>query len=261
MKFQSILFYGRIYRIIFQVFVTLVIIGLEAAQAQEKIPSEVNIIISRCEKAMGGREAYDRLRHITWNFFGNRSLTWDKSTGDLRVDLRTEKSIYLVNLNTKKGRIYKNGREYTQPDSLARYLKDARDMWVNDSFWLLLPWKLREPGINYVYAGEMRSLQGYQCYVVQITFDKNGMAPGNKYLIFFDKESGLICQWDFYESGHEAAPLFSTVCKNYKGYGGVLISGDRGERELSDIHVFSKLPESVYKEFKRPFYLGRHDDI
>jgi hypothetical protein len=49
--------------------------------------------------------------------------------------------------------------------------------------------------------------------------------------------------------------MFSLPWQNYVRYGSVLLSGDRGERKLSDIKVFKKLPKTVYTEFKRPFYL------
>src|SRR5690606_37283337 len=134
-------------------------------------------------------------------------------------------------------RIYKNGKEYTQPDSVARYLKDAYEIWVNDSYWLVMPWKLRDPGLEYIYSGPMTSLQGFECDVIQLTFKDTGVTPENKYLIYFDKKTGLICQWDFYKTRQAAAPLFSSFWTNYRKFAGVQISGDRGERDLTDIHV------------------------
>jgi hypothetical protein len=35
-------------------------------------------------------------------------------------------------------------------------------------------------------------------------------------------------------------------------YGKILLSGDRGERKLTDIAVYQKLDESVFTDFKKP---------
>ncbi|MEX2336494.1 MAG: hypothetical protein WD555_04400, partial [Fulvivirga sp.] len=50
-------------------------------------------------KAMGGRENYDALRYISWNFFGKRDLVWDKRAGRVRIDVPSEIT-YLLDINT-----------------------------------------------------------------------------------------------------------------------------------------------------------------
>lgn len=221
----------------------------------QKIDPQSQALINNAEKAMGGQQAFDKIRHLSWNFLNIRSLTWDKHSGDVRIDLRNENSVYLYNTKTEKAKILKNGVEQTHPDSLAKYGKVAYEMWINDSYWLIMPFKLDDPGVKQLYLGEMLSEQGYSCDVIQITFENTGVTPDNKYLIYFDKKSGLVCQWDFFRNANDAAPLFTTPWLDYARYQGVLISGDRGERKLSNIHVFKKLPETVYTDFKRPKFL------
>ena len=255
MKKVCNLFYGSKNHSLFRIALLTAIFLPAISRAQ--IIDPVLPLINKCEKAMGGRAAYNDIKHITWNFFGNRSLTWNKHNGDVRIDLRTENSIYLFNINSREGRIFKHGEELTQPDSVAKYINVAYEMWVNDSYWLVMPWKLKDPGVEHLYVGEMANLEGKKCEVIQLTFENTGVTPDNKYLIYFDANTNLVCQWDFYRSKANAAPLFSSIWGDYKEYAGVKFSGDRGERDISDIHVFSKLPDSVYKEFKRPFYLGR----
>lgn len=232
----------------------LLVITILKSYAQNT-DSDAQILIDKAEQAMGGREAYEDLRHLTWNFLGFRTLTWDKHSGDVRIDYANENTTYLINTQTKEGRIFKNGEEYTQADSLEKYLRQAYEIWINDSYWLVMPFKLADEGVNQKYLGKKKTLEGKDCETIQITFNNTGVTPDNKYLIYFDNETGLVCQWDFYRNSSDEKPLFEAPWLNYVRYGRVLLSGDRGEKKLSDIKVFRKLPKTVYTEFKRPFYL------
>ena len=55
--------------------------------------------------SMGGRENWDKTRYISWNFFGRRNLVWDKAEGNVRIESIPDSTIYLVNVNTGKGRV------------------------------------------------------------------------------------------------------------------------------------------------------------
>jgi hypothetical protein len=216
---------------------------------------KIHALIERAEKQMGGQKALDNINTLSWNFFNIRTLTWNKNTGDVRIDWRTENSVYIINTETKKGKILKNGVEVTNSDSLATFLKDAYDMWINDSYWLLMPFKLNDPGVHKTYIGRMGSLNSAECDVISLSFEEVGVTPNNKYLIYFDKRSGYVVQWDYFKNKTDAQPIFSTVWQDYKSYGNVKLSGNRGETEITDIRVFKRLDDSVYKNFKRPSFL------
>src|SRR5687768_15463746 len=49
--------------------------------------------------AMGGRQAWDNTRFISWNFFGNRNLIWDKKDERVRIESINDSITYIVNLN------------------------------------------------------------------------------------------------------------------------------------------------------------------
>ena len=61
---------------------------------------------------------------------------WDKWTGDVKLDLDNLKNdqTVLLNINTDKGRVMKNGQEITQPDSVAKYVKQGKSAWINDAY-------------------------------------------------------------------------------------------------------------------------------
>jgi hypothetical protein len=45
--------------------------------------------------------------------------------GNVRSDYLKDGSKVLVNVNTLKGQVFRNGAEVTQPDSLAKYLQEG----------------------------------------------------------------------------------------------------------------------------------------
>ena len=50
-------------------------------------------------EAMGGRKNWDMERYFKWNFFGARTLWWDKWKGDVRIQMHNEDSaVFLVNI-------------------------------------------------------------------------------------------------------------------------------------------------------------------
>ena len=69
-------------------------------------------------KAVGGRYAWDMTRYIRWTFFGSRSLVWDKTKEKVRIDYLNNDTKIRLNLKDMTGRVYKDGKEMTNPDSL-----------------------------------------------------------------------------------------------------------------------------------------------
>lgn len=209
-------------------------------------------LADRVMEAMGGRKNWDKTRFISWNFFGSRHLTWDKWTGDVRIDYLRTKQVILLNVNTEKGRVQKNGEELTQPDSIARYVKQAKSAWINDSYWLVMPFKLKDSGVTLSYIGPEATQDNQMAEKVQLTFDKVGDTPQNKYFVWISPESGLVTQWAYFAKAENEQPNFILPWKNYQKHGSILLSGDRGERKLTEIKVDSKLPKTVFTSFDAP---------
>lgn len=213
---------------------------------------DVETLKAKVLEAMGGQKNYDKTRYIHWTFFGNQSLTWDKHKSRVRIDFLKENSVYILNLNDKSGKILKKGVEQTHPDSLNKFLEDARRIWINHSYWLVMPWKLGDPGVSLKYLGDTKTADGNDAEYLEMTFKEVGVTPNNKYWIYFDKKSHLITQWSHFSNFADEKPRFTMPWKDYKMFGKILLSGDRGERKLTDIAVYQKLDESVFTDFKKP---------
>lgn len=207
-------------------------------------------IADRVMVAMGGRKNWDESRFFTWNFFGRRSLWWDKFTGDVRIELHDQDSLkILVNINDNSGRVSMFGTEMTHQDSLTKYLDRGKGIWINDAYWLFMPFKLKDSGVTLAYHGEDTTQTGALADVLQLTFKDVGNTPQNKYHVWVDRADNLVKQWAFYRENDMDTPSFITPWVGYQKYGKVLLAGDRGERKISDIAAPEKLEESFFKEF------------
>ncbi len=200
--------------------------------------------------AQGGRQNWDATHFVAWNFFGNRKLIWDKYSGNVRIEYLKNDMKILVNINDLKGKVFKDGAEITQPDSLAKYLEEGRKAWINDSYWLVMPFKMKDSGLTLKYVGENTTAKGAKADVVQLTFVGVGVTPNNKYKVWVDKQTHLVSQWAHYKDAAQPEPNFITSWEDYQPYGKIKLSALRGpERRITDIYVFDKLPETVFTSF------------
>lgn len=205
-------------------------------------------------KRLGGEEAWERTRYLTWNFFGSRRHLWDKTTGDVRIEWTDRDSgaatVVLMNVKTKRGRAWRDGEAVTDAEALAALLDEGEGAWINDSYWLIMPYKLRDPGVTLAALGERDMIDGRPAQVLELTFEKVGRTPQNKYHVYIADDSGLIEQWDFYASRDDAEPRFRIPWRGWKRHGRIMLSGDRGERsgralEITGIAVPDRVPEGA----------------
>ncbi|GAA0892159.1 hypothetical protein GCM10009122_18380 [Fulvivirga kasyanovii] len=203
--------------------------------------------------AMGGRKNYDNIRYIAWNFFGERDLVWDKHTGRVRIEVPSRKTTYLVNINTLEGKVIKDSSEITNPDSLQVYLNRAKDIWINDSYWLVMPFKLKDSGVTLKYSREDTTATGIKADVITLTFESVGSTPDNKYEVYIDKTDHLVRQWAYFKEAGQGEPSAIWPWDNYKEYEGVLLSSDRSDgKGPHNVRVFQELPDSVFTSFDKP---------
>jgi pyrroloquinoline quinone biosynthesis protein B len=204
---------------------------------------------------MGGRRAWDRTRYLTWSFFGRRYHVWDKHAGCVRLERNEpgsgEPGVMIIDLNTGTGRAWCGGEAVTAPDELGGMIEAGVDAWINDSYWLVMPYKLKDTGVTLRYRGLGETQDGRAADVLELTFSKVGRTPQNKYHVWVAAESGLVEQWAFFADAADVEPGFVCPWRAWKRYGRIMLSGDRGElggkpARLTGIAVFDELPESVF---------------
>ena len=198
-------------------------------------------------QAMGGRAAWDATRYISWNFFGARQLLWDKETGRVRIDVPQDETVYLIDIDEPiAGQVFRAGEPLTQPDSLVKYAQQGKSIWINDAYWLVMPYKLKDSGVTLHYAGTGNNQAGEESEIIELTFENVGDTPQNKYRIYVNPISNMVTQWDYFANASDAEPRFSLPWQNYQPYGKIMLSGDRGERQLTDIAVYTDVPDAAF---------------
>lgn len=199
--------------------------------------------------AMGGRKNWDETRFISWTF-GKRHLVWDKKDGNVRIESQPDSTIYLVNINDSKGRVQIRGQELTEPDSLQKMLSKAKSIWINDSYWLTMPFKLKDTGVTLKYLGEDTMLTGARANVMELTFEKVGDTPNNKYQVYVDLRDNLVKQWAYFKDASQDSASAVWPWDNYKKYGNILLSANRSnDRGPRDVRVDEKLDREVFTRF------------
>jgi hypothetical protein len=196
---------------------------------------------------MGGWEAWDGTRYLVWTFFGRRHLWWDRRAGDVRIE--TDRGVVLLNVDTRAGRVWRDGVEITNPDSLAAALEEGRQIWVNDSYWLIMPFKLLDPGVTLKYGGEASLPDGRAADVLVLTFGEGiGYTPENRYEVFVARDSGLVEQWSFFAAASDAEPKFTLPWAGWTKVGGVMIATDHGRGDPWPVSAPASLPASVFRD-------------
>jgi hypothetical protein len=181
---------------------TLSVFGLEIYMGNvQAVNEKANILANKILKAIH-HDAYKKTRFLEWSFGGRRSFKWDKENNIVDVSWDTTR-VNLHTRNLEKSTVFFN--EEKQEVANAALIKKARNIFNNDSFWLVAPHKLFEKGV-------IRSIQkvaGKETLLVKYT--KGGSTPGDSYLWILDttyvpksykmfvpsmKMNGVLATWD-----------------------------------------------------------------
>jgi len=202
--------------------------------------------------AMGGWENWDDTRFISWKYFDNRYLFWDKREDRVRVESIKDSTTYIVNLKTLGGRVWIKGQELTETDSLSNMLRRAKSIWANDSYWLVMPFKLKDNGVTLKYLGEDTLMTGGRCNVLELTLKSDGATPQGKYHVFVDLADNLVKQWAYYSNVSQDSANFVRPWDNYKKYGKLLLSADRSDGSgPKEVSVKSSVNEEIFRVLER----------
>jgi hypothetical protein len=196
--------------------------------------------------AMGGRKAWDKTRYIHWTFFGRRNLLWDKKKEIARIEMVGDETVYIVNLKDETGQFTFKGQAKTAPDSIKKYGHMAKSIWINDSYWLVMPYKLKDSGLTLKYKGEQNTSDGRPADVLEMTFAGVGRTPDNKYLVYVDKQSRLVTEWSYFQKASDEKPMFTNTWENYQEMGGIKLSDSRGKRKLDNVKVLKTVPKEAF---------------
>lgn len=202
--------------------------------------------------AMGGGGNWASTRILKWDFFGRRKLLWNKAEEKVRILVPKDSLEILLDLQQKDGIVSRRGTLLTDRDSLDKYLELGRRIWINDSYWLVMPFKLKDPGVRLAFLGRDTLPGGLEASVLELTFENVGVTPENKYHIWVGDADHLVRKWAYFREKEDTEPRLVTPWDDYRPYGDILLSGDRGpEMQLTGIAVFDSLPGEFFASLDR----------
>jgi len=191
-------------------------------------------LADRTMVAMGGRAAWDAAHIIGWTIF-KRTHVWDKWTGDYRLE--ADSTLVIMNINTTKGRVWEKGVEVTDAAKRDEVLHEGLSIWINDAYWLVMPYKLKDSGVTLHDRGEITTEDGRKADAVELTFHGVGDTPDNKYVVCIDRETGLVSQWSYFPKATDAEPRFTLPWNGWTAFGGIKLATGRGKTEVTGIRV------------------------
>jgi len=197
--------------------------------------------------AMGGYPAWQQTRLLGWDFLDGSYQLWDRQTNDFRWQKDSTVAVY--NLNSKQGKAYRNGRDISATPDGQKLLGRMYPVWVNNSWWLLMPFKLKDSGVTLTYKGPGKLMDGTPAEVLNMTFKNVGVTPDNKYEVYINPKTSLMEEWAYFPKATDAQPAFRRRWAGYQQYNGILLASDRTDgkdgRKLGHISAFSNVPAGI----------------
>ena len=201
--------------------VSALLLALPLALRAETPPSDPKAvaIADQVMKSLGGQKRWDDLLGLRWTFGASvgdtvrssRRHAWNKQTMWDRVEGKTragQSFCFIHQVGTGKGMAWMDGVAI-EGDSLQKLLKRANSLWINDTYWMLMPYKLRDPGVMLKYDGEVKD--GARTYdKLALSFDNVGETPGDHYWVYVDRKDHRVERWEMVLQSDQPPPKMYT---------------------------------------------------
>lgn len=223
-------------------------------------------VAQRVMTALGGQQAWDETRYLVFTFavqegetvLAERTHYWDKWSQQHRVQGTTREGqqyVVIEDLQSKSGRAWLDGKAL-EDGPLQEWLDRAWSMWVNDTYWLLMPYKLLDPGVNLVWEGE-ETIGDTTYDKLHLSFENVGLTPGDQYWAWVNRDTGMMDRWAFILEGQEP-PARVYEWRPWRPYGEVMLATERipieGDRRIvfRDLAAPESLPGSLFTALEAP---------
>lgn len=241
-------------------FATLLLAAVAAA-APGSDPKAV-AIADQVMEAMGGEAAWGATRFLRFDFavdvdgktVSTRSHWWDKWRGRYRVEGKTKEGepyTVLMNLNTKDGSAWQAGKP-VEGEAKQKLLEKGYAVWVNDSYWLIMPYKLKDPGVVLKLEGALTE-KDTSWDRLALSFEKVGLTPKDRYWAYVNRATHLVDRWEFIlQDENPKGPASRFDWNDWQRYGKILLSPEKLSAEGAEkIHfpnlaVVERMPDAVF---------------
>ena len=206
--------------------------GAAALSGAAQDPRAVNVAEAMIT-AMGGKAGWEKARFLRFDFtvvrdgkkLASFSHWWDRYDGRYRVegvDPKTGPWKAYFNVQTRQGEFFVNGTR-AEGETKEKGLENAYGRFINDTYWLLAPWKVFDPGVNLEYIGEVLTAAGQKCDEIKLSFEGVGLTPKDVYWMDIDRSTRLLDQWKYVLNGASDPPTV-VAWKEWRRFGPIELS-------------------------------------
>ncbi len=218
-------------------------------------------VFARVLDSIAPEDGWERTRYLAFDRTSSgttRSHRWDRFDGHYWVQGPVDEgeltAIFDVNAPTEGERVWLDGEEVTDPELSESLVTQAHRWFINDTYWLVFPFKWDDPGVNLRYLGEMEEW-GETWEVVELTFEEVGLTPQNRYRAFVDPESGMFELWQYYSSADNEEPGFTNRWTEWERYGPIVLSSRRESEDgtrgvyFENVVASTEVPEGAFEGY------------
>ncbi len=215
--------------------ILLLFIGTLSAQEAGNTDSirarqqEGRALAAEVMNAVGGERAWnDRSWNLEFDFVlirdgkeGARfSHGWNRTTNAYGVTGKTRDGkqwhVRFTDVIARQGSATLDGSPASD-SLLSELLALGYGRFINDGYWLLMPFKLLDPGVNH-WRQPDTVIDGSRYQVLRLSFGKVGLTPGDRYWLYIDPRTKLVQRWNFILEGGGKGDFY---WQDYTDYGGI----------------------------------------
>lgn len=188
-----------------------------AAPPPADVDRESEPVVRALTDAMGGLKVWESLPCFRFDFVSVRDGKevsryrhwWDKRNGRCRMegpDGKGRNVTAVFGLADKKGVAFVDGIGESDSTRVAEIIEYGYERWVNDTYWVMMPFKLRDPGVKIRYSRPERTLQATYD-VLEVTFvPGTGLTSDDHYWLYVNRATHLIDRWEYVLTGQKPPP-------------------------------------------------------
>ncbi len=244
-------------------FCALAFLACEAAPPQQQEPPKRRFdpslshpravaLANKVIKTANARRFFDDVRYLGFSLILKSSAgtsienrhEWNLQEGDYKVSWQEgDSSEFLVyfNFRNKQRRCFRNNRVISDSTTASRVYGRAYATFVRDSWWLLMPFKLKAPG-TILHFLDARSIDGQDYDIVRMTFNRVGLTPENIYDLYINRASNRIDRIDYYRDSLTAPVTF--YWSDWQEIGGYLFALRRTSADGNSEIIFRDIDVS-----------------
>lgn len=142
-------------------------------------PDQADLLAQKMLEALN-HKSYDSIKVLQWEYVRGHAYVWNKSENI--VEVKWDDVEVVLNTQDLSGKVIKNG-EPLWDEEKEDYLKKAWKFFTNDSFWLVAPFKVNDPGTS----RSIVEIEDSDKHGLMVTYSSGGVTPGDSYLWILDE--------------------------------------------------------------------------